>query len=102
MPRVPTTLAVGVVAVLMATGGGLRAQTGMATAEEDNFFGKHAMVEPEAPRWKHSVIDYPPNTIDAWEMVGSGLAAVWATENTREAIWDAFARKEVYATTSPA
>jgi len=24
---------------------------------------------------------------------------VWARENTREALWDAFARKEVYATT---
>ena len=34
-----------------------------------------------------------------WETLASGLAGVWARENTREAIWDAFQRKEVYATT---
>jgi hypothetical protein len=29
----------------------------------------------------------------------SGLAAVWARNNTREEIWDAMKRKEVYAST---
>ena len=32
-------------------------------------------------------------------MASSGYAAVWATENTRAALWEAMKRKETYATT---
>jgi hypothetical protein len=50
-------------------------------------------------RWEHPVLDFGGVSIMGWEQVSSGYAAVWATENTREAIWDAMKRREVYATT---
>ena len=38
--------------------GSTDSHTGLATAEEDNFFGKHSLVEPEAGRWKHVVGEF--------------------------------------------
>lgn len=36
-----------------------------------------------------------------WRMNASGYAALWATENTREALFAAMKRREAYATTGP-
>ncbi|MEM7461547.1 MAG: DUF3604 domain-containing protein, partial [Pseudomonadota bacterium] len=81
--------------------GSTDAHTAMAAVEEDNFFGKHSGVEPEPNRWEHIVIEAPdPDlTIYGWKQASGGYAAVWATENTREAIFDALERREVYGTT---
>ena len=81
--------------------GSTDAHTGLATAEEDNFFGKTSSAEPSPDRWSHIFVKNP-NTglkIENWETVASGYAAVWAKENTRESLFDAMERRETYATT---
>ena len=79
--------------------GSTDSHTSLSTAQEDNFFGKHSGTEPNPDRPEHVVGQFGDVAILGWEQVASGLAAVWATENTREAIFDAMERKEVYATT---
>jgi hypothetical protein len=76
----------------------------LATTTEDNFFGKVAALEPTADpiRFDEVIggIGGKPEVFQfARQTSASGLAAVWARDNTREALWDAMARKEVYATT---
>ena len=79
--------------------GSTDSHTSLATAQEDNFFGKHSGAEPSAERMFHPFMKTDAGEIMGWQQVSSGYAAVWATENTREAIFDAIERKEVYATT---
>jgi len=79
--------------------GSTDSHTSMATAQEDNFFGKHSGYEPSPTRMDHPFMSTESGTIESWQQVASGLAAVWATDNTREALFDAMERKEVYATT---
>ena len=81
--------------------GSTDSHTGLATAEEENFFGKHSGNEPNPGRAEHVIGQFGDKKYVGWEMVASGYAAVWATENTREAIFDAMQRKEVYSTTGP-
>ncbi len=81
--------------------GATDSHTSLATAEEDNFFGKHAGYEPNPDRMTHPFMETDNGKIVGWQMVASGLAAVWATDNSREAIFDAMQRKEVYGTTGP-
>jgi len=81
--------------------GSTDAHTGLTAVEEDNFFGKTTSSEPSPERAMHPFIknEKEKAVVMAWETIASGYAAVWARENTREAIFDAMARRETYATT---
>lgn len=79
--------------------GSTDAHTALPSAEEDNFHGK--MATDSVPSRKSSGWSDNARGTFGWGMSASGLAAVWATDNTRESILAAMRRREVYATTGP-
>lgn len=82
--------------------GSTDSHTSLATADEDNFFGKHSANEANAEG--RTLEPQNLGTREGrfgWHYLSSGYAAAWATSNTRAAIFDAFMRREVYATTGP-
>ena len=76
--------------------GSTDSHTGLATAEEPNFWGKFAYDSVPEKKTAHGL-----GSASGWAMSAAGLAAVWAKENSRDAILDAMYRREVYATTGP-
>ena len=72
--------------------------THSTSIEEDNFFGKHVAQEPHPGRWSQIAKKGLGFTRYDWMYEAAGYAGVWATENTRAALWDALMRKECYAT----
>ena len=79
--------------------GSTDSHTSLPAVEEENFFGKHSGIEPSPERAGHVILGGKQGKIMGYQMASSGYAAIWATENTREAIWDAMMRRETYATT---
>jgi hypothetical protein len=76
---------------------------GLATGgEEDNFWGKFVADQPGPKRWDHVMFtDKAGYRRLGWTQVGAGVTGVWATANTREALWDAMQRRETYASSGP-
>lgn len=68
--------------------------------EEYNYTGKIGVADgtPEA-RFRGIPPGLPGEAVSMWG--AAGLAGVWAEANTREAIFDALARREVFATSGP-
>ncbi len=81
--------------------GSTDSHTALATGDEDNFFGKQTNVEPRAGRALASQNLGTRQGRFGWHYLAGGYAAAWARGNTRAEIFDAFMRREVYATTGP-
>jgi len=77
--------------------GSTDSHTGLSSAEEPNFWGKMAYDSVPENKRGRTIAAGPTG----WSMSASGLAAVYAEENTRASILDAFERREVFATSGP-
>lgn len=75
--------------------------------DEDNYWSKVGIVDDDPvergsvplPEPREDGNLYADTYFNTWS--AAGLAAVWAEENTREAIYNAFRRKETFGTSGP-
>ena len=81
--------------------GGTDTHVSLSTTREENFFGKLPNLLPGPERTKEAMVVKEDGSaaVYSWQTSAAGLTGVWAKENTREALFDAMARREVYATT---
>jgi hypothetical protein len=75
--------------------GSTDSHTGLSTADETAFAGKGQKDARPDLRSNPTGL----GSSRGWDMGAAGLVAAWASENSREAIFEAFKRREVYATT---
>ncbi len=78
--------------------GGTDTHNALSTADDENFYGKFVDSLPSAERTSSTLGD---RLWDNWRLSASGYTAVWASQNTREAIFEALKNKEVYTSTGP-
>lgn len=70
--------------------------------EENNFWGKFVADQPSPKRWDHVMFKEQSGYLRlGWTQVAAGITGVWATANTREALWDAMKRRETFASSGP-
>ena len=77
--------------------GSTDAHTTLPVADEDNWWG--VGILPGEDRANQLFFKWKDLTVRSSVLSAAGYAAVWATENSREALFDAMKRREVYATT---
>jgi len=80
--------------------GGTDSHTSMVSTREDNYWGKTPLGEAAADRYSHKILG-TVEELSTYESdtIASGLAGVWARDNTRADLFDAMENKETYATT---
>lgn len=80
--------------------GGTDSHTSMVSTREDNYWGKTPRGEAAPDRYTHKILGTKPelSTYES-ETIASGLAAIWARDNTRAELFDAMQKKETYSTT---
>ncbi|MFT5396864.1 MAG: hypothetical protein ACI85N_002077 [Gammaproteobacteria bacterium] len=80
--------------------GGTDSHTSMVSTREDNYWGKTPRGEAAADRYTHKILG-TVEELSTYESdtIASGLAAVWARDNTRSDLYEAMENKETYGTT---